>query len=154
VFSGTNGLTNGTSIAKSNAWGFRGAYTHNWDAYWNTSLFGSYSALRWGSTGGAIICNGTLFHALAALSPTFVCNPDFNIAQIGAVTRWTPVKNLTFSAEAMYTYLDQKNSGTINAILGTPGSNNLIGAPKPNSASYDMKSQGTLTVGVRAQRVF
>ena len=29
------------------------------------------------------------------------CNPDFNVWQLGVVTRWTPVKNLTFSAEVM-----------------------------------------------------
>jgi hypothetical protein len=27
------------------------------------------------------------------------CNPDFNLAQIGGIIRWTPVKNLTFSAD-------------------------------------------------------
>ena len=31
----------------------------------------------------------------------YTCNPDFNIAQVGVITRWTPVKNLTFSAEVV-----------------------------------------------------
>ena len=30
---------------KTNVWGIRGAYTHNWSPTWSSSLFGSYSAL-------------------------------------------------------------------------------------------------------------
>ena len=41
------------------------------------------------------------------------CNPDFNIGQVGLITRWTPVKNLTFSADFAWTHLDQKYSGTV-----------------------------------------
>ncbi len=44
------------------------------------------------------------------------CDPNFNLAQIGGIIRWTPVKNLTFSADVTYTMLDQKFAGTI-----TPG---------------------------------
>src|SRR6266436_2435471 len=29
------------------------------------------------------------------------CNPNYDVSQLGVVTRWTPVKNLTFSAEVM-----------------------------------------------------
>jgi Porin subfamily len=72
------------------------------------------------------------------------CNPDFNIAQLGVVTRWTPVKNLTFSADVMWTDLDQKFTGS--AIL-TPT------APKP-TATYEYKDQDTVTFNVRAQRNF
>jgi hypothetical protein len=69
---------------------------------------------------------------------------DFNIAQLGVVTRWTPVKNLTFSADVMWTDLDQKFTGS--AIL-TPT------APKP-TATYEYKDQDTVTFNVRAQRNF
>jgi hypothetical protein len=44
---------------------------------------------------------------------TTTCNPDFNLAQIGGIIRWTPVKNLTFSADVTYTMLDQKFAGLI-----------------------------------------
>ena len=34
------------------AWGIRGAFNHNWDPFWSTSLFGSYSSVRYdGSVG-------------------------------------------------------------------------------------------------------
>jgi hypothetical protein len=38
-------------IALTTAWGVRGAFNHNWDPYWSSSLFGAYSAVRY--DGGA-----------------------------------------------------------------------------------------------------
>jgi len=64
--------------------------------------------------------------------------------QVGAVTRWTPVKNLTFSAEVMYFRLDQKFTGTAG-LANNP--------PKPN-AVYEYKDQDTVAFNVRAQRNF
>jgi hypothetical protein len=63
---------------------------------------------------------------------------------VGAVTRWTPVKNLTFSAEVLYFRLDQKFTGT--SVL-TPS------APKP-TAIYEYKDQNTVALNVRVQRNF
>ena len=45
------------------------------------------------------------------VSADYSCNPDFNFAQVGVVTRWTPVKNLTFSAEVGAFFLDHKFTG-------------------------------------------
>ena len=81
------------------AFGVRGAFNHNWDPYWSTSLFGSYSAVRYDGTAKANICAAYVTGRTAGLSADFSCNPDFNVSQLGVVTRWTPVKNLTFSAE-------------------------------------------------------
>ncbi|HWW46518.1 MAG TPA: porin [Xanthobacteraceae bacterium] len=142
VFGGTS-AANGTGIEKSTLWGVRGAFNHNWDAYWSSSLFGSYSSVSWGQNGKDLICAG-MANAIAGRGVTYSCDPNFTIAQVGAVTRWTPVKNLTFSGEVMYTWLNQKNEGFFNA---NPG------ATKP-VANYEFKNQGTLTVGVRAQRNF
>jgi hypothetical protein len=60
------------------------------------------------------------------------------------VTRWTPVKNLTFSAEVMWFHLDQKFTGA--AVL-TPS------APKPTTL-YEFKDQDTVSLNVRVQRNF
>ena len=95
------------------AFGIRGAFNttgHNWDPYWSSSLFGSYSAVRYGGNAADIATANGAFCANYVLgkvtSADFSCNPDFNIAQLGVVTRWTPVKNLTFSAEVMWTHLE------------------------------------------------
>jgi Porin subfamily len=63
---------------------------------------------------------------------------------LGVVTRWTPVKNLTFSAEVLWAHLDQKFSGI--ATLGPT-------APKPATV-YEFKDQDTVSLNVRVQRNF
>ena len=45
-FSLTGGLTGDIKLV--DAWGVRGAYNHNWDPYWSSSLWGSYSSVRYG----------------------------------------------------------------------------------------------------------
>ena len=135
----------GGAIEKTTAWGFRGAYTHNWSPYWNTSLFGSYASLRYSGAGAAIFCAG-MGAAVAGQGVSYTCDPNFNVAQIGLVTRWTPVKNLTFSGEVMWTALDQKMAGTTGVAV-TPA------ATKP-AAFYQFKDQNTVSFNVRAQRNF
>lgn len=110
----------GFGIQKTETYGVRGAFNHNWDPYWSSSLFGAWSAVRY---------NNTVKTALAA-------NPDWDISQLGLVTRWTPVKGLTFSGEVMYSYLTQNNTGLVLPTGQVAG------------------DRGTWTFGVRAQRNF
>jgi len=147
VFGGLNNIT-GTSIEKTSAWGVRGAFNHNWNPYWSSSLFGAYTSIDYNGTATALICAGGAQAGLTAIvyGAGSTCNPDFRIAQIGTVTRWTPVKNLTFSAEVMYTYLDQASSGTVT--LAAPG------ATKPAAQVYELKDQSTWSGNLRVQRVF
>jgi hypothetical protein len=130
------------SLHLTEAWGVRGAFNHNWDPYWSTSLFGSASAVRYDSTAKAAAC--ALYTAGKVVSADYSCNPDFNVYQIGVVTRWTPVKNLTFSAEVQYFRLDQNFTGT--AVLSPT-------APKPTTV-YEYKDQDTVALNVRVQRNF
>ncbi len=129
-----------STIRLTEAWGVRGAFNHNWDPYWSTSLFGSYTGVRYDGAAASAIC--------ARISvvpvPGSTCNPDFNTAQLGAITRWTPVKNLTFSAEVMWFHLDQKFTGA--ALFAANG-------PKP-AAVYEFKDQDTVSLNVRVQRNF
>ena len=124
----------------------RGAFNHNWDPYWSSSLFGSYAQVRYGgsvldvtSAKGAWCANYS-----AGKGAGFTCDPDYNVAQVGLTTRWTPVKNLTFSAEVGAFFLDQKFTGA--AVLAAT-------APKPTTV-YEFKDQSTVFLNVRAQRNF
>jgi hypothetical protein len=147
IFGGTGDLK------LTEAFGVRGAFNHNWDPYWSSSLFGSASAVRY--KGGAFDPTSAKGQYCATyvtgktVSADFSCNPDFNVYQLGLVTRWTPVKNLTFSAEVQYFHLDQKYSGAI-ATAGGPG------APKPGGVGtfYEFKDQDTVSLNIRAQRNF
>jgi hypothetical protein len=134
----------GTSQQLTQTWGFRGGFNHNWDPYWSSGLYGAYAQVKYNDTAKALICTNIV--AVAVAGTGFSCNPDFNIAQIGLITRWTPVKNLTFSADVTYTRLDQKHSGgvAIPAIAATA---------KP-AAVYELKDQDTVSMLFRAQRNF
>jgi hypothetical protein len=132
------------------SYGVRGAFNHNWNPYWSSSLYGSYSAVRYkGSVGDLTSAKGAYCQAyigstggFATKSVDFSCNPDFNVSQLGVVTRWAPVKNLTFSAEVQWFHLDQKFTGA--STLGPA-------APKP-SAVYEYEDQDAVSLQVRAQR--
>jgi len=127
-------------------WGFRGGYTHNWNPYWNSGIYGAYAAIHYNDTAKGLLCGvgggiGTIQAAFGGGITS--CNPDYNIAQLGFITRWTPVKNLTFSADVNWTHLDQKYAGTA-AVNGT-------GVGKPN-ALYTLADQDTVLLLLRAQR--
>jgi hypothetical protein len=132
----------GSGLELTKTYGFRGAYTHNWSPYWNSALYGAWAAVNYSGTAKGMICGSAAFATL-----TGTCNPDFNIGQIGGIIRWTPVKNLTFSADVTYTMLDQKHVGVITTAAAQAG------IAKP-AATYQLKDQDTVSLLVRAQRNF
>jgi hypothetical protein len=143
-------------------WGFRGAFNHNWDPYWSTSLFGGIVGLSYNATAKTLYCNtyvsnpGIAIRGTAnvtnggATAGTFgagsVCDPGFTISEIGLVTRWTPVKNLTFSAEVLYAYLKTNMSGTITKA---PSSSLPLA-----DTTYTFGNNGTASLNLRVQRNF
>jgi Porin subfamily len=131
------------SLHLTEAFGVRGAFNHNWDPYWSSSLYGSYSAVRYDGTAKANIC-ANFTTAGKAVSADYSCNPDYNVSQLGLATRWTPIKNLAFTAEVQWFHLDQNFQGS--AVLGPS-------APKP-TARYEFKDQDAVSLQVRAQRNF
>ena len=137
------------SIHLTTSWGVRGAFNHNWDPYWTTSIYGAYAGVSYDDTAKALYCRAFAAshrgQVLVAGAPgTYTCNPDFNTAQLGTVTRWTPVKNMTFSGEVQWFHLDQKMVGS---SVFTPS------APQP-TALYQFKNQDTVLVQLRIQRNF
>lgn len=125
--------------------GFNGAYTHNWDPRWATSLYGAWAAVRYNDTAKGYICGG-LVATLALSSGLAGCNPNFNYAVVGTATYWTPVKNLTFVADLAYTMLDQKYASGSTVTLPLQA-----GIAKP-AGLYELKDQSALTFRLRAQR--
>jgi hypothetical protein len=134
----------GGQLQLVSTWGMRGAFNHNWNEYWASSIFGAYAAVSYTGAAKTFMCGVTIPAAIGLGVTT--CNPDYNIGQIGANLRWTPVKNLTFTTEALYTMLDQKYEGTAT-LLANPA----VGKPAGN---YILKDQDTWTVMFRAQRTW
>ncbi|WP_024512435.1 porin [Bradyrhizobium sp. ARR65] len=130
-------------IHLTESFGFRGAFNHNWDPYWSTSLFGAMAWVRYDDTARAEYC-AAIAGAVPGQGVSYSCNPNYNVSQLGVVTRWTPVKNLTFSAEAMWFHL---HTGFSGFSTFSPG------APQPVQA-WTFKNQDTLSLNVRVQRNF
>jgi hypothetical protein len=125
-------------------YGFRGAFTHNWDPYWNTAIYGSWAGVRYSNTAKGLICTSPGVVGLGIAGAD--CNPDFNISSLGLITRWTPVKNLTFSGDLVWTNIDQKFSGFATAPA-------VAAVAKP-AAVYQLKDQNSISLLLRAQRNF
>ena len=135
----------GTSIEKTTGWAVRGAYVHNWSPSWESSLFGSYTSIDYNTNATNLFCN--MFTAQNVKLNGYTCNPDFKIWQVGTRTAWTPVRNLTFSGEVMYTNLDQSHTGSQTLAA------NVGGALKP-AGVYDFKDQGIWSGNVRVRRTW
>jgi hypothetical protein len=113
----SDGIVNGagSSIDLSTAWSARVFYEHYWSAKWRTSLYGIYARQENNSTNYVL--------------PTGVTgNTNFSMYQVGSRTAWTPVKDLTFSGEVLYTGVETnlqgviggreiKNQGTVSGIV-------------------------------------
>lgn len=135
----------GSGLQLTTTYGFQGAYTHNWDPQWATSIYGGWGAVRYNNTAKGYICSAFVAN-LALSSGVAGCNPDFNYAAVGSMTSWTPVKNLTFSADIAYMMLDQKYASGSTVTLPLQS-----GIAKPG-AVYELKDQNSLVLLLRAQR--
>ena len=122
---------NGTQLETVKTWGFRGAFTHNWDPYWNTALYGAYAGVRYGNLGKDTIC--ALHRGDPGCRSVTTLQPGLQHRPARSITRWTPVKNLTFSADFTWTRLDQKYAGVWNAAQNN-------GVAKPGSG---LRAQGS-----------
>ncbi|MET0720906.1 MAG: porin [Tardiphaga sp.] len=111
----------GGQIQQSDAWEVSAFYEHYWNPAWRTSLYGNYSHISYGDAGNALLA--TAFGPTAAgnrlnngtLAQTGG-NFDLGLAQIGTRTAWTPVRNLTLSAEFTYSRIDQNLQGTYTGV--------------------------------------
>jgi hypothetical protein len=137
----------GTGIETVKTWGMRGAWNHNFDPYWSGAIYGAYAALEYGNNTTALICGALLAPGANQQLGITSCNPNFNVAQLGGIIRWTPVKGLTFSVDTIWTHLDQKFDGTV--LLRSP----QVAIAKP-AATYQLRDQDTVSMLVRAQRNF
>jgi Porin subfamily len=131
------------SIHLTEAYGIRGAFNHNWNPSWSSSVFGGAGWVRYDETARTEYC---LVYALAAPGQgrTYSCNPNYAISMLGGVIRWTPVKGLAISAEMIWTHLNTAFSGS---SIFTPG------APQPIQV-WTYHNQDTLSLNVRIGRVF
>jgi hypothetical protein len=131
------------TIHLTTAYGVRGGFNHNWDPYWSSSLFGGMGWVRYDNTARTEYCQAYAV-AVPNAAGTYNCNPNYTISMLGGITRWTPVNNLTFSAETIWTHLTTGFTGSATFNPGAPYS--------PTTLAF--KPQDTLTLNLRVQRNF
>jgi porin-like protein len=151
VYSGGPGGSGvgGTGVQLTQGWGIRGAFNHNWSPEWSSSLFGGSAQLSYGNTAKAIWCASYVASG-TTLTAGSTCDPGFTMSEIGLTTRWTPVKNLTFSSEVLYAYLHTNMSG---GAIGTASGAFPIQSGTAASP-YIFGDKGTVSVNMRVQRNF
>jgi hypothetical protein len=158
-------MQSGLQLTKG--WGFRGAFNHNWSPEWSSSLFGGIARISYNDTAKALWCasyggtnpDGTPLVGVASpgghpanavAGSGYTCDPGFTMSQIGLTTRWTPVKNLTFSSEVMYSYLKTNMTGQASGT--TSSAFPVIG--NAGVAVWNYGNVGTVNVNLRVQRNF
>ncbi|MDB5653793.1 MAG: Porin [Tardiphaga sp.] len=147
----------GGQVQTSKAWEVSAYYEHYWNPNWRTSLFGNYSHISYGSSGDALLFaafgGGKLGYSSNTTSGTTAgtlnANGSFDLGlgQIGTRTAWTPVKNLTLSAEFTYSRMDQNLTGTYT----TTSSSSVSGKA---AQTYQLKDQNLYNGSVQILRSF
>ncbi len=140
----------GGALQLTKAYGGRAGFVHNWSPQWQTGIFGSVSKIDYNGTATALVC-GRIAQGVAILGGVNAitgCNPDFTIWQAGIRQAWTPVKNLTFSVEGLYTQLDQSNTGSITVPAA-----GIVGPFKP-AGNYAYKDQNLFSGQFRVRRTW
>jgi Porin subfamily len=132
----------GGGLQLTETYGFRGGYNHNWDPHWSSGFYGAMGWVHYNGTAVNAIC----FNAASLGGFRGSCNPNFNVSSIGMITRWTPVKNFTFSFDVAATHLDQNFVGTWSLPTQI-----LIGKP---AATFEAKDQTAVSALARVQRNF
>jgi hypothetical protein len=144
-------FVNGGNQHAVTTFGGQFGYNHNWNPYWNSGFYGAAAAVRYDDASKLALCGlfgngvGGTFHLLGldGGAGTGICNPNYEIFQAGFITRWTPVKGLTFSGDVTWQGIRQHNEGLIGFTSAT------IGKPL---ALYELRSEQNAVLLLRAQR--
>ncbi len=152
----------GGNIEKSNAWDVNAYLEHYWNPAWRTSVFGSYSHVGYNSAtnamlfqafgaGGRLGVNGNGNAGINAGVLNATGDFGMGVAQVGTRTAWTPVKDLTFAAEVMYSRIDQNLNGTYSgAVSGKPGTAGTASSYQ----TYQLKDQNMYSGTIQVLRSF
>jgi hypothetical protein len=142
-------FVNGGQFELTTAWSTGFGYEHFWLPNFSTTVFGTYTQVRYNDT----VINSRLFCAgggAVAQNVVLVgsgrCDPGFNYWTLGTHTDWYPVAGFRLAVEVLYSRIETAFDGQTVVLGKTAGL-------RP-TGSYTAKDQGILSVGFRAQRLF
>ncbi len=137
-----------SQLQLTTGWAVIAGVEHYWVPTLRSSLFGSYTAIRYNGSVDDFTSGAHQACHYINLAEGGVCNPNLNLWQVGTRTVWTPVPNLDISLETVYGFVDQNNSGTVL------GSTVMNGAGIAGSNEFNTVDKGVWTFNFRVQRNF
>jgi hypothetical protein len=137
---------NGGQISLTTAWSTGFGYEHFWVPNLSTTVFGTYSQVRFNDT----VINSGVFCNSATTAQTVIvpgrCDPGFNFWTIGTHTDWYPVAGFRLAVEVMYSRVETAFEGQTITLTKTQGA-------RPTGA-YTARDEGIISAGFRAVRLF
>jgi hypothetical protein len=146
----TDGVfVNGGQFELTTAWSTGFGYEHFWLPNFSTTVFGTYSQVRYNDTviNSRLFCGGSgATNQNIRVAANVDCDPGFNYWTIGTHTDWYPVPGFRLAAEVLYSRIETAFDGQTVTLGKTAGL-------RPTGV-YTAKNMGILSVGFRAQRAF
>ncbi len=96
----------GTDLELTEAWSIGAGAVHHWNPQWQTSLYGGYGEINYNDAATSVLNGGG------------TGDPDWNFAQVGSRTVWTPVKNLALSVDVLYNHVGTASAQSGATIVG------------------------------------
>jgi hypothetical protein len=147
VFGGTVAAGTASDLELTTSWSANAAFTHNWNAAWKSTLWGSYMAMSYNENANNMLCDAAAGANLgSAAVPLAGCNMDWQAWGAGLRTQWAVSSTFQIGLEVLYARLETADlPGTINF---SPGSG------KPAGAFYHTTDQDNWAFRFRANRDF
>ena len=136
------GGVNGGQLQLTTAWAAGAGYEHFWLPNLSTTVYGTFSQIRYNDS--VIASRGFCTNQTILASGT--CDPGYNLWVVGTHTDWYPVAGFRLAAEVTYTRVETNFEGQTLTLSKTQGA-------RPTGV-YTAKDDGIVTFSFRAQRAF
>jgi hypothetical protein len=141
----TDGVfVNGGQLQLTTTWTVGGGYEHFWLPNLSTTLWGTYSQVRYNDS--VIASRGFCTGQNISVGDNVPCDPGFNFWIVGLIQNWFPAPGFRLALEVDYVRVETAFEGQTILLSKTQGL-------RP-TGSYTAKDQGILNVMFRAQRAF
>jgi hypothetical protein len=141
----TDGVfVNGGQFELTTTWTVGGGYEHFWLPNLSTTLWGTYSQVRYNDS--VIASRGFCTGQNISVGPNVPCDPGFNFWIVGLIQNWFPAPGFRLALEVDFVRVETAFEGQTILLSKTQGL-------RP-TGSYTAMDQGILNVMFRAQRAF
>jgi hypothetical protein len=141
-------FVNGGQFELTTAWSAGFGYEHFWLPNVSSTVFGTYSQVRYNDTviKSRLFCGGGGATTQSLSFTGANCDPGFNYWTLGTHTDWYPVTGLRLAVEVLYSRIETAFDGQTVSLGKAAGL-------RPTGL-YTAKDQGILSVHFRIQRAF